>query len=309
MSYAAAVEPLRAANRLAGRELYRWVNVSPGDVTPVASSGASVLVDMPFGSDASHLDGLLVCAAGSPENFHEPKTFGWLRRLARHGLIIGGISGGPVVLAKAGLLDGRRCTLHWEHAPVFEERFPGAVMTQSLFELDGDRITCAGGIAALDMMIALIRRDHGYALAAAVSDWLLHTNIREGYGPQRMDLGTRLGTVDAAVLAAVAAMEANLEEPVTRDALSAVAGVSLRQLERAFRTQLGRGIHAHYLDLRLQQALHLLRHSDKSVTEVGTATGFGSASQFSRAFRRKFGNPPRNAYALQRGNVGQRIKV
>jgi transcriptional regulator GlxA family with amidase domain len=300
MSYAAAVEPLRAANHLAGTRLYAWTHATPGDGPVLASSGASILPDLLFGAEASGLDGMLVCAAGNPEKFDHPKTFAWLRRLARRGITIGGISGGPVILAKAGLLSGRRCTVHWEHLPTFQEHHPDVDVARSLFELDGDRITCAGGVAALDMMVALIARDHGHRLAAAVSDWLLHTEIREGVRPQRMDLGSRLGVADAAVLAAASAMEAALEEPISRQKLSAIAGVSLRRLERGFQSQVGQGIHAYYLGLRLGRARHLLTESSLSVLQVASATGFASASQFSRAFRRAFGRSPRDVASGER---------
>lgn len=300
MSYAAAVEPLRAANQLARADLYRWWNATPGDLPAAASSGASVLPDFAFGSDAVALDAMLVCAGGNPAAFDDRKTFAWLRRLARHGVTIGGISGGPVILAHAGLLSGRRCTLHWEHMPAFEEKFPDTELSRSLFELDGDRITCAGGIAALDMMIALIARDHGYQLGAAVSEWFLHTHIREGMGPQRMDLRSRLGIADEALLAALKAMENNIEEPLSRMALSELAGVSIRQLERAFRRQLGQGIHQRYLALRLTRARQLLRETSLSMLDVASATGFASASQFSRAFHHAFGFSPRQAAKLDR---------
>ncbi len=298
MSYAAAVEPLRAANQIAGRPLYRWWHAAPGDQPAIASSGAAVLPDFTFGADAGRPDLMLVCAGGNPATFDDAPTFAWLRRLARHGVSIGGISGGPFVLARAGLLAGRRCTLHWEHMPAFQEAFPDVTLTRSLFELDGDRITCAGGVAALDMMVALISRDHGHELAAAVSDWFLHTHVREGVRPQRMDLRFRLGVANEKLLAVLKAMEANLEAPLARQQLAALAGVSLRQLERSFRSHLGRGVHKHYLTLRLGRSRQLLRETSLSVLDVALATGFASASQFSRAFRHAFGFLPREA--LQR---------
>lgn len=300
MSYASAVEPLRAANQIAGKTLYRWSHSAPGDEPAIASSGAAVLPDFAFGSDAGDLDVMLVCAGGNPATFNHKPTFNWLRRLARHGLIIGGISGGPFVVAKAGLLEGRRCTLHWEHMPAFEQMFPDVELTRSLFEIDGDRITCSGGISALDMMVALISRDHGYEFAAAVSEWFLHTHVREGVGPQRMDLRFRLGVADEKLLTVLKAMEASLEEPLSREQLAEVGGVSLRQLERAFRSQLGRGVHAHYLTLRLARSGQLLRETSSSILEVALATGFASASQFSRAFKKAFGCPPREALQRQR---------
>jgi transcriptional regulator GlxA family with amidase domain len=300
MSYASTVEPLRAANRLAGSELYRWWHATPGNQPAIASSGTAVLPDFTFGADVSELDLLLVCAGGNPAAFNDKRTFAWLRRLARQGVIIGGVSAGPFILAKAGLLAGRRCTVHWEHMPAFQEAFPDAKLTRSLFVLDGDRITCSGGVAGLDMMTALISRDHTPKLGAAVSDWFLHTDVREGVGPQRMDLRFRLGVTDEKALTVLKAMEDNLEEPLTRRQLAGLVGFSLRQLERSFRTGVGRGIHEHYLTLRLERARQLLRETSLAVVEIASATGFGSASHFSRAFRRAFGFPPREATARSR---------
>ncbi len=295
MTYASAIEPLRAANQLTGRALYRWWHAAPEDKPAFASNGVAVLPDCKFGSDPAELDLMIVCAGGNPTTFNDRRTFGWLRRLARRGVIIGGLSGGPVILAKAGLLSGRRCTVHWEHGPALQEAFPDIALTRSLFEIDRDRITCSGGVAALDMMVALITRDHGYQLGAAVSDWFLHTQVREGGGPQRMDLRFRLGIGDEKVLRVLKAMESDLESPLSRQQLARLAGISLRQLERSFRNHLGRGVHQHYLALRLARAQQLLRETSLSALEVGLATGFKSPSQFSRAFAQKFGFSPREA--------------
>jgi transcriptional regulator GlxA family with amidase domain len=306
MSYAAAVEPLRAANQLAGKTLYRWWNAALGDKPVLASNGAAVVPDFKFGADVGSLDLILVCAGGNPATFNDKRTFAWLRKLAGRGVIIGGISGGPFILAKAGLLSGRRCTVHWEHMPALQEQFPDIQLTRSLFELEADRFTCSGGVAGLDMMVALITRDHGYELGAAVSDWLLHTHVREGTGPQRMDLRFRLGVADEKLLKALKAMEAHLETPLPRARVAKIAGVSLRQLERAFRSHLERGVHEHYLALRLGRARQLLRETSLSILEIALATGFASASQFSRAFRKTFGYTPREARGRDRQSPAQK---
>jgi transcriptional regulator GlxA family with amidase domain len=256
----------------------------------------------PRGALASAM--VFVCAGGNPTTFDHPPTLAWLRRLARAGVTIGGISGGPYVLARAGLLAGRRVTLHWEHAPAFRESFPDIEVVGSLFEIDGNRITCSGGISALDMMVALIARDHGRRLAAAVSDWFLHTHIREGMGPQRMDLRHRLGVNDERLLGVLPAMEANLEMPLGRHELAQMAGISLRQLERLFHDQLGKSIHAHYLTLRLERARRLLRETKMPVLDVAVATGFASASHFSRAFMRAFGEKPSRTRGGNTGRAG-----
>ena len=300
MAYASAVEPLRAANRIAGKPLYRWCHAAPDNEPAIASSGAAVLPDFRRGSEVGELDLLLVCAGGNPAAFDDRPTFAWLRKLARRVVAIGGISGGPYVIAKAGLLNGRLCTVHWEHIPAFQEAFPEARLTRSLFEFDGDRITCSGGVAGLDMMITLIARDHGYELGAAVSDSFVHTQVREGDRPQRMDLRFRVGIADEKLLRVLRAMEAQLEKPLSREQLADLAGISLRQLERSFRTHLNRGVYQHYLGLRLGRSRQLLRETSLGVLEIAMATGFGSASQFSRAFRRAFGCSPRSALRRDR---------
>ena len=291
MSYAAAVEPLRAANLISGRTLYRWWHASPGGEPVAASNGVVILPDVSVGTDRD-VDAIFVCAGGNPAVFNDRTVFAWLRKLARRGVTIGGISGGPFILAKAGVLQGRKVTLHWEHQPAFREAFPDVAVTQSLFEIDGNRITCSGGISALDMMVALIERDHGRKLAAAVGDWFLHTHIREGMGPQRMDLRVRLGVTDEKMLRVLRRMESAIETPQSREELARIAGVSVRQLERLFKRHLGHGIHKQYRSMRLERARQLLRETAFPVLDVAVATGFSSASQFARAYSRAFGESP-----------------
>lgn len=287
MAYSAAVEPMRAANELSGCRLYEWWHAAPGGGTVRGSSGVAILTDVDIGSAKTKADRVFVCAGGNPTTFEDPKLSAWLRDLARKGATIGGISGGPYLLARAGLLDGRRCTLHWKHVPAFEESYPGIDVVRSLFEIEGDRVTCSGGIAALDLMLHLIEKDHGPGLAAGVSDWFLHNQIREGLSPQRMDLRLRFGIRDPRLLRALAAMETHLEAPLSRDALADLARVSVRQLERLFRDLLGRSLHRHYLDLRLDRARHLRRESALSALEIAAATGFRHPDELSRAERRR----------------------
>jgi transcriptional regulator GlxA family with amidase domain len=291
MSYAAAAEPLRAANVLAGHELYQWHHLTVDNRLALASNGMSVMPDLKLADAIGALDMLFVCAGGDPSVFSHSGTFAWLRKLARRDVIIGGISGGPYILAKAGLLAGRRCTLHWEHVPSFREHYPDLKVTRSLYEIDGDRITCSGGIAGLDMMVQLIKRQHGRDLATAVSDWFVHTQLREGPAPHRMDAVVRHGITDARLSKVLTEMEKHLEQPIARARLAKIAGVSVRQLERLFRRYLNHSVHKHYLSARLDHARKLLRETRMPITEVALATGFGSVSHFGHAYRRRFGHP------------------
>ncbi len=293
LSYASAVEPLRAANILSGRVLYRWRHLSPDGRPVSASSGLTITPDLTL-PDAGGLDTLLICAGGNPASFRDRATLGALRRLAHGRMRLGGLSGGPYILARAGLLHGYRFTLHWEHAESFGEEFPGLDLRRSLFEIDRDRLTCSGGSAALDMMHALIAGVHGTALAMRVSDWFLQTRVREGADPQRMTAGQRLGTNNPALGRVLAVMEAAADAPFRRERLAALAGVSVRQLERLFHQHLGCTPGTHDRRLRLERARMLLRQTGLSVLDIAVACGFASASHFSRSFRAAFGHAPRD---------------
>jgi transcriptional regulator GlxA family with amidase domain len=291
LPYACTIDPLRAANTLSGRPLYEWTNLSPDGAPATASSGLAVPAACRL-ADAPPLDIVLVVAGGNPATFRDTATFDWLRRVARGGARMGGVSGGPWLLARAGLLHGHRLTLHWEHAEAFAEEFPDLDLRRSLFEIDRLRLTCSGGTSPLDMMHAVIAGRHGAGLAIAVSDWFMQSEIREGANPQRMALRHRTGTSNRALLRVLEAMERAVETPLPRATLADMAGVSLRQLERLFHTHLGRTPGEHYALVRLDRSRLLLRQSGLSILEVAVACGFGSASHFSRAYRRAFGHTP-----------------
>lgn len=293
ISYACAIEPLRAANRLSGETLYRWLHLTPNGRAASASNGVAITPDARL-DEKLDLDMLFVCAGGDPSLFTDRTTFAWLRRQASRDVMLGGVSGGPFILARAGLLAGYRCTIHWEHVNSFIEAFPNVDLRRTLYESDRGRLTCSGGTSALDMMHALIKERHGVLLANAVSEWYVQTNIRSGDGPQRMAIGQRLGIHSERVLAVVDAMERNLEEPLARGRLADAAGVSVRQLERLFETHIGRTVGEYYRELRLQRARNLIHETALPVLEVAVASGFVSASHFSRAYAARFGASPRD---------------
>jgi len=291
MSYAAVVEPFRAANNLAGRQLYRWTHVSVDGGPVCASNGASVLADRVVGRPLA-CDTLFVFAGGDPAAFSDPKTFAWLRRLARSNVRLAGVSGGPFLLARAGLLDGYRATIHWVHRPAFLDAFPTLTIEPSLYVIDRRRLTCAGGTAGLDLAIELIEREHGHKLAADVSEWFIRTEPRAADKSQRLSLRERVGISNDRVLKVLAEMEARLEEPADRRQLAKLAGLSLRQLERLFSADLGQTIGEYYLRIRLEKAAELLRNTGMTITAVSVACGFQNGSHFSRAFKGRFGRPP-----------------
>jgi len=291
MSYAALTEPMRAANLLARRSLYEMINISQ-DGAPVASSGATMVRAQARVGDSLALDYLFVVAGGNPTTYDNRPMMNWLARMARAGVPLGGVSGGPVILARAGLMAGRRMTVHWEHAAALVEISPHLLIERSLYVIDRDRVTCAGGTAPMDLMHALITQHHGAPFARLVSDWFMHTEVRPSGGPQRAGLVERVGSNNAAILDAVEAMETHVAEPVNLVHLSQTAGLSPRQLNRLFTEKLGRPVMRYYRELRLEKAQNLLRSSPLSLTEIALATGFASSSNFSRAYAARYGQPP-----------------
>ena len=294
MSFAAVTEPLRAANLLAGREIYEVFHFAAGPGTPDmlnSSSAASVAV-AGLGEATGEYDLAFVVAGGDPVEFDDERVFQWLRRQARYGCVLGGVSGGPAVLANAGVMANRRMTLHWEHAAALAACHPGLLLERTLYVVDRERITCAGGTAPLDMMHALIAEHHGADFARKVSDWFMHTEVRPAGGPQRAGLAERYGTSRHAVLAAIEAMENHIADPLPLGDLGQVVGVSARHLNRQFHAALGCSAGAFYRDLRLEKSRELLRQTDLPVLEIALATGFSGAAHFAAAYRKRFGEAP-----------------
>jgi AraC family carnitine catabolism transcriptional activator len=290
MGLMSAIEPLRVANRFRG-ELYRWRLLSL-DGGPVAgSNGMSLNVDAALQLPAAG-DTLFVVAGFEPLAHFDQRLAHWLHRAEREGATLGGIDTGSFVLAEAGLFAGQRLTLHWEAIDAFQERYPHLMPTQELFEIDGRRITSAGGTASLDLMLTLIGRDHGEALAVAVSEQFVLGRIRSRQDHQRMQIASRYGVHNKKLVQVIGEMQRHSEQPLSSQALAERISVTPRQLERLFRQHLGETPSNFYLALRLDKARQLLRQSELSVLEVGLACGFESSSYFSRCYRARFATCP-----------------
>jgi transcriptional regulator GlxA family with amidase domain len=291
MAFAAAIEPLRAANRLSGACLFEWRLLSHDGEPVRASNGINVAVAGSIGDDAA-LDLLLVCAGRSDAGKGDKALAQWLRGLARKGTSIGGISLGAYALAHAGLLDGRRCALHWENLAAFGEQFPRIRTTTDIFVIDDKRYTCSGGTAALDMMLQLVTERGSRALANDVSEQFIHPRIRDTRDRQRMAIQARLGVANPKLIAAIGLMESTAEEPRDVRLIAAAVGLSPRQLERLFAQYLQASPSRYYLELRLDRARQALLQTAKPILDVAVACGFASASHFSRCYRAVYGHKP-----------------
>jgi AraC family transcriptional regulator, glycine betaine-responsive activator len=304
LCFACAVESLRIANRMAGQTLYTWTIAGEDIDGARCSNGTRFAVDMTLG-DLNRDDTLMVCGGIDVQAATTRKMVSWLRREARRGVTIGGLCTAGYTLAKAGLLDGKKATIHWENQDSFAEEFQDVTLTKSVFVIDGTRITTAGGTASIDLMLKIIADDHGEDLANAVADQLIYSSIRTDQDTQRLSIPTRIGVRHPKLSRVIQIMETAIEDPISPATLAEDVGMSTRQLERLFRRYLNRSPKRYYMELRLQKARNLLMQTDMSVINVALACGFASPSHFSKCYRAHYATTPYR----ERGTQGARLSI
>ncbi|MEZ5925567.1 MAG: GlxA family transcriptional regulator [Hyphomicrobiaceae bacterium] len=294
IAFTMAVEPLRLANRILGKPFYKWELLSTDGKPVTASNGISVAVDTSMAAVQRACLGptptrmVIVCSGIEVEAFEDTAALGWLRRMHAQGATIGGVCTAAWILADAGLLDERRCAIHWENLPGFAERFPDANVQSVLFEADQGIYTCAGGTSSLDMMLHLIGASHGEEVVTRICEQCLIDRIRRPDDRQRLPIGARIGVQNPRLLSIIELMEANIAEPLSLAEISRHTGISRRHVERLFGHHMGRSPARYYLDVRLERARRLLRHSNLPIVEVAIASGFVSASHFSKRYRERY---------------------
>ena len=290
LSFAGAIEPLRIANRVAGDEIYRWVLAGEGEFV-TCSNGAAFKLDIGL-EDIERDDVVLVCGGLDVQKAATKGVLNWLRREARRGVTIGGLCTGAYAVAKAGLLEGKKATIHWENQDGFLEEFEQVKLTKSVFVMDGNRWSTAGGTSSIDLMLKVIAADQGEDLANTVADQLIYSSIRTDQDTQRLSIPTRIGVRHPKLSQVIQMMEGNIEDPMSPADLAEEVGMSTRQLERLFRRYLNRSPKRYYMELRLQKARNLLMQTDMSVINVALACGFASPSHFSKCYRSHYNTTP-----------------
>ncbi len=306
-----AVEPLRAANTIAGRTLYTWRFLTLTGACATSSSGMSVDPAAAL-SVREAGDALFVVASYAYRRHANAASSGALRRAApRFGTLVG-LDTGSWLLAHAGLLDGHTATIHWETQEAFAERFPEVDVLFARHVISGDRVTCGGGATALDLMLALIAAHHGEALALDVAGLF---RFEDRHGPDAGDATglARQGYADARpgdetpgdgepiVARAITAMQDHIEEPLPIKTLARMTGTTQRGLETRFRRAFGATPRTVYQHIRLAGARRLLEETDLSIAEIAVRCGYGDPSALARAFKAHFGQSPTSWREAHRG--------
>ena len=291
IAFTTAIEPLRLANRHHNKSVYTWTIVNETGNAAVSSSGIEVKVDQALG-ELKRNDVIFVCAGLNVKKNTTKPILNWLRREVRKGLTVGGLCTASYTLAAAGLLQGKKCTIHWENYDSFEEEFPDIELVRSVFTKDGNRFSAAGGMASVDLMLKMISDDFGQDLTNWVADQMIYNSMRTEHDEPRLSVPTRIGVRHPKLSKVIQMMEKNIEEPISPSILASDVSMSTRQLERLFRRYLDRSPKRYYMELRLQKARNLLMQTDMSVINVALACGFSSPSHFSKCYRTQYETTP-----------------
>jgi len=291
LAFSCVIEPLRIANLVSGRELYRWSLASEDGRTAIASNRTVTMVDRGL-TPLNRGERLYLISGIHVQNHASPAILNYLRRERALGTKIGAICSGAYILARAGMLDGMEAAIHWGFHDVMEEAFPDVRLVRSVFVAHEKIVTASGGTAAADLMLHLIAEEHGEELAVTVADQMVYNAVREGTAAQRISLQSRIGARNPHLTRAIRLIEENIENPLGTHEIAEEIGISVRQLERLFDKYLQTSPRKFMVDTRLHRARNLIVQTDQSVSEIAMACGFNSPSHFSRLFRSAFGSSP-----------------
>ncbi|MEH6632968.1 MAG: GlxA family transcriptional regulator [Halopseudomonas aestusnigri] len=294
LCFSSALEPLRAANMKVGEKLYEWKLYSITGEAVRASNEMDLNVDAELGDDEA-IPILIVCASYDVDKSYTEKLAAILRRLRSKGTEFGGMDAGSEVLAKAGLLDGYKATVHWENFEGFTETYPNIQTELDIYVVDRNRFTSGGGTTSLDMMLQLIRVQHGLKLSADVADQFIYQRFREGNNPQRLASNNPQLRKNKILTTAIETMEERVETPFLIPELAQEIGSTVRELERLFKKYLKTSPATYYRNLRLDVAQRLLKQTDFSILDIAIRCGFNSATSFARSYRSRFGQSPRTS--------------
>ena len=290
VAFSCAIDALRAANHVIETSAYAWEAVSAESHGVTSSSGIS----LPTSSlnNAVEPDVIAICGGDRSHDYSNPELTRWIQSKAKQGKIIGSMSDGAFVAADIGLYRNVPSTIHWKCFDAYRERYPELDIRPSMIEISGNRFSCAGGTASLDLILHFINHDFGSEVVSRIADNYFHDTIREISKVQHMTNAYRIAGKNKDLSEALLLMENNLEVPLAIEEISGAVGVSRRQLDRLFKRFVDSTPQAHYRELRLSRASGLLIQTGLSITEIALGCGFHSASHLGKFFKQRFGVTP-----------------
>ncbi|MCZ4352508.1 GlxA family transcriptional regulator [Roseovarius aestuarii] len=285
------IETMRVANYLTSTPLFSWEVVSFDGLKITASNGMGVTVKADT-STVGQVDLIVVLGSWGAEHYNNRALISWLRQRARRGDRICAVELGCYIVARAGLLQDRQATTHWSWLPGFQESQPDIDVLEQLYTINGRIMSCAGGLAGVDLMLCLIKTSHGAGFAGEIADQMIYHPIRAPTAPQRRLMGQENDSLAPILRKTIELMERNMDDPLSVPDIAASLGTSQRQLERIFKKHIGCTVVQFGLLLRLQHARVLLISTSLSVREIATASGFNTLSHFAFSFQKCFGRRP-----------------
>ena len=301
-----AVEPLRMANRVVGQPVYEWSIVSLDGRPVLASSGLDIAPTIAL-DKLGKADILFVCGGINVREAVSAPLLTALRRLADRRIALGALCTGGYALARAGLLDNYRATIHWENLSALREEFPRVQINDQVFSIDRDRYTCSGGTAPLDLMLNLIQLKHGLRISQLVSEQFVLERVRSDQDRQYVPLRAQIGASHRSMIKVAELMEEHIEKPLSLDRIARTTGLSRRQIERLFKRHLDCVPKKYYLEMRLRRARELLLQTAMPIMDVTTSCGFKSPPHFSRCYRNQFGHPPSAERQIQKAGTASQF--
>ncbi len=291
MSMASALDTMRAANRIANRELFEWtiatINGKPARLT------CDLLIEPDIMLDGQCSGDLLIVIAGFNQQYHAgPAHLRLINRLSRNFSVMGGIEAGSWILARSGLLEHKSATTHWEDMEEFATHFPMVNLKTDRFVIDGSVFTTGGASPTFDFMLYLIRKRYGYPLAIEVSSAFIYDGVHSATDTQPLVSLGMLENSEPRVAAAIHVMEQYIDEPIAIQRIAREVKISIRMLEYLFRQTLDMSPAAYYRRLRLQTARRMVVDTRLKLQEIAIRTGFNSQSSFSRVFKNYYQQSP-----------------
>ena len=279
VAFSNAIEPLRLANRVAKKNIYSWKLASDSSKKVTCSNGISLDTEVDINTIKTP-DFIVLCSGENVKKYTTRSIVNWIRKESRNNTPIVAICTGAYILAKAGILNNKKSTIHWENQEALKEEFSNLNIIESVYSIDTNIFTSAGGTSSLDLMLNIISKDRDIKFAKLIADQMLHDSIRTEMDKQLPSIPNRIGARNPKILKAITHMENNIEEPISTSILAEKLKISIRQLERLFQKYFKKSPKRFYMGIRLQKARNLLLKTEMNVLQIALASGFSSSSHF-----------------------------